>query len=132
LVTRSAQHVGQHGQRKFDDKQQDQPVQQAATEPQPQRFGLVRRLHQQHDIVDDQFADIQGDDRHDRANQPQQQRRRHQFAAGVPNHGQEGAQVLQRPDAFPERSAGRRGRPETRRAGGPPGVPTAIAVLPRH
>jgi hypothetical protein len=35
-------------------------------------LGFVRRLHQQHDVVDDQLADIERCDRQQRAQQPQQ------------------------------------------------------------
>ncbi len=87
-------NVRQHREREFGQQQHAEPVQHAAVEPQPQRFGPMRRLHQQHNIVDDQLADIQRDDRHDSANQPQHQRRRGQSGAGAPNHHQEGTQVL--------------------------------------
>ena len=54
------ENVGQNGHREFGQEQNAQPVQQAAAQPLLECLGLVRRLHQQHNVIDDQLADIEG------------------------------------------------------------------------
>src|ERR1700744_5656135 len=50
----------------------------------------------------------------------------------MPNHGEEGAQIPERPDALLERFGGRRSGSDRGRAGGSPRVSTSVAILPRH
>ena len=70
----AAQHVGQDGQRELGQQQHAQPVEPAALQPFLERRRPVRHLHQLHDVVDDQLADIERDDRQQRPHQAQQQR----------------------------------------------------------
>jgi hypothetical protein len=64
------ENVGQNGSREFGQEQDAQPVQLAAAQPLLERLGLVRCLHQQHNVIDDQLTDIEGHDRQQRAQQP--------------------------------------------------------------
>ena len=60
------ENVGQNGHRKFGQEQNAQPVQQTAAQPLLECLGLIRCLHQQHNVIDNQLADVEGYDRKQR------------------------------------------------------------------
>ena len=69
----AAENVGQHRQREFGRaaaraRQFSCPLSSHCCSD----GRLVRQLHQQHDVIDDQLADIEGRDRQQRPDQPQQ------------------------------------------------------------
>ena len=119
-------------ERELGDKQEAQPVELPAVQPCLQRVGLARHLHQQHDIVDDQLADIERDDRQQRAHQAQHERRCREDAARPPHHRHEGPEVLERTDPFLEGSGYRQEQPSRHSCGGSPRNAAAAAVGSGH
>ena len=121
----TAQNIGRDGKREFSEKKQAQPIQQPAVPPRPERFGLARRLHQHHHIVDDQLAHEERCHRKQRPDEAQHERCRGEARARPPHHRHEGPQVFKGANPFPEGSRTRRGGPLRR----PPKAP-AVALPP--
>ena len=79
----------------FDREQPPDPVEQAARDPLPQAFDRVRRLDQQHDLIDDQLADVERGDRQQCAHDAQQGLTEREGRAGAPDQPQERREVAQ-------------------------------------
>ena len=95
-----AEHVRADRQSELQQQQPQQVRQLAAFPRRLQRVEAHARADQAHHLVDDQLADVQGDDGHQRPHQAQAHARERQRPAGAPDLAQERRQVLQRAEAF--------------------------------
>jgi hypothetical protein len=91
----AAEDVGQQRKAKLGQQKHAEPVEQAARQPFPQRRRSIRHPHQLHDVVDDQLADIEGNDRQQRPQQPQQQGQHGQIRTRPPHHRNERSERAQ-------------------------------------
>ena len=106
----AAENVGEHRQCELGGEEKDQPVEASARRASRRSVpGFPGRLHQRDHFVDDQLADVECHDRHQRAEQTQDQGRCRQDGARAPDHREERAQIPERPDPLPERSGIRQG-----------------------
>ena len=117
----AAQDVGQDSQRELGQDQHAQPVEQAARQPVLESRRPPRHLHQMHHVVDDQLADIEGDDRQQGPHQPQQQRRSGERRTRPPDHRNERPQRAKRAEALLQGADGWTRHPDNPQPGQPAG-----------
>ena len=101
----AAEHVGGDRQPELQRDQPPEAVELAARHPLPKRVVRRRMPGEQHDLVDDELADVERHDGQQRAHDPQRGLTRRQRRARPPDELQERRKVAERPQALAERLA---------------------------
>ena len=99
IARQPTEQIVRYRQCEFKPKEQQQVVQRPILQRQHQVIGDTN-TDQANRLVNDQLADIQGDDRKQRAQQSDDHRRNGQRFAGRPDFGQKGPDIAHRAEAF--------------------------------
>ena len=118
---RPSQHVRQHREREFEKDQPTDAIQEPQRVPLAPVVRRVRGLREQNDLVDDQLADVQRDDRKQRTHQAQSALHEREARIGLPDELEERRKVAQCADPLAQRPR----RRAERRIGGSGGRRTA-------